>query len=366
MGFRFRRSIKIMNGVRLNMSKSGPSISFGPRGMRYTVNLYGKQTTSVGIPGTGMSYTTTHGGGRSRTYTANVSVAENQRFVRDTNNDLNMLRSIHKYCDTPVNWVIISNSTEPFDPKNGPRTTAAQSAYDNFKPGFFERILTSLGELHKERLYTAIDTARAADKEEYDAWYNLHELSKKVLDLDLEACKTVLREMHPCEGLRRYGFEIEICGGGNAYFLVNLFPQTDKILPEKVYSLTSTGRLREAAISKSAYNQLKRDYICSGALRAARDIFALLPVDKVMVDVKENVLDTTDGHNKTWTILSVNYTRAKVESFDFENVIPYDALENFAHRVSFLKTVGFRPIDELEITTDDEIGEKLNNEAGEV
>lgn len=58
MGFRFRRSIKILPGVRLNFSKSGVSTSIGVPGA--TVNLSKKGTrTTVGVPGTGVSYTET-------------------------------------------------------------------------------------------------------------------------------------------------------------------------------------------------------------------------------------------------------------------------------------------------------------------
>jgi hypothetical protein len=55
MGFRFRRSIKLAPGIRLNVSKSGVSASIGRRGA--TVNISEKGTrATVGIPGTGISY----------------------------------------------------------------------------------------------------------------------------------------------------------------------------------------------------------------------------------------------------------------------------------------------------------------------
>jgi Protein of unknown function (DUF4236)/Bacterial SH3 domain len=57
--FRFRRSIKIAPGVRWNIGKKGSSLSFGGRGFTYTVGPQGSRTT-VGIPGTGMSYTQVH------------------------------------------------------------------------------------------------------------------------------------------------------------------------------------------------------------------------------------------------------------------------------------------------------------------
>lgn len=57
MGFRFRKTVSIVPGlVRLNLSKSGASVSVGPRGLKYTVGPKGRRTT-VGLPGSGLSYT---------------------------------------------------------------------------------------------------------------------------------------------------------------------------------------------------------------------------------------------------------------------------------------------------------------------
>jgi predicted negative regulator of RcsB-dependent stress response len=58
MGFRFRKSVKIMPGLRLNFSKSGVGLSAGVRGARVSINSRGRMTRSVGIPGTGIGYVT--------------------------------------------------------------------------------------------------------------------------------------------------------------------------------------------------------------------------------------------------------------------------------------------------------------------
>jgi hypothetical protein len=65
MGLRFRRSFELFPGVRLNVSKSGVSATFGVPGANLNVGRGGLRTT-VGIPGSGLSYTQHHGvsGGR--------------------------------------------------------------------------------------------------------------------------------------------------------------------------------------------------------------------------------------------------------------------------------------------------------------
>lgn len=63
MGFRFRKSFKIAPGVKLNLNKKSAGITFGGKGAHFTMNTKGKNTTSVGVPGTGLYYTSTSGGG---------------------------------------------------------------------------------------------------------------------------------------------------------------------------------------------------------------------------------------------------------------------------------------------------------------
>ena len=48
MGFRFWRRIKIAPGLTFNLSKSGGSVSFGPRGAKFTVGSSGRQGVHVG------------------------------------------------------------------------------------------------------------------------------------------------------------------------------------------------------------------------------------------------------------------------------------------------------------------------------
>lgn len=55
MGLRFRRRVRLEKGIWMNVSKSGTSLSVGGHGE--TVNFSKKgATTTVGIPGTGISY----------------------------------------------------------------------------------------------------------------------------------------------------------------------------------------------------------------------------------------------------------------------------------------------------------------------
>lgn len=67
MGVRFRRSIKIAPGIRLNFNKKSFGLTMGVKGAHVTVNSKGRKTASVGIPGTGLSYTTSTSTSKKRT-----------------------------------------------------------------------------------------------------------------------------------------------------------------------------------------------------------------------------------------------------------------------------------------------------------
>lgn len=73
MGLRFRKSMKIAPGVRVNFGKKSTSVSFGGKGARYTVSSSGRKTASVGIPGTGLSYVESVGGNKTRKDTSDKS-----------------------------------------------------------------------------------------------------------------------------------------------------------------------------------------------------------------------------------------------------------------------------------------------------
>ncbi len=103
MGIRFRKSVKICKGMKINFSKSGPSMSFGGRGHKLTVGGRGVRST-FGIPGTGLSYSTKIGGHHksrstsrrrttSRAKTNTVAIPKQVQLKMDQNGKVEILDS---------------------------------------------------------------------------------------------------------------------------------------------------------------------------------------------------------------------------------------------------------------------------------
>lgn len=55
MGWSFRKT-NSFGPLRITFSKSGVSFSLGAKGVRTRIDSHGKRTTTVSIPGTGISY----------------------------------------------------------------------------------------------------------------------------------------------------------------------------------------------------------------------------------------------------------------------------------------------------------------------
>lgn len=59
MGFKFRKTVRLFPGVKLNFSRSGVSTTLGVNGASVNVKPGRKSRATVGMPGTGISYSET-------------------------------------------------------------------------------------------------------------------------------------------------------------------------------------------------------------------------------------------------------------------------------------------------------------------
>jgi|GEM_PF-3697800 len=99
MGFHIRKSIKLSKHLKLNLNKSGVSLSGGVKGARVSLNSKGVVRKSVGLPGTGIYYTDQHkiSGGKSKSRmnsitNSNVIQTATATAPRKTLKKINLIR----------------------------------------------------------------------------------------------------------------------------------------------------------------------------------------------------------------------------------------------------------------------------------
>ena len=359
MGLNFRKSFKIAPGVRVNVGKKGVGISVGGNGLRYSVNSSGRRTSTVGIPGSGLYYTTSSGSKSYKTPAYQkrhelVQIQKEQQKMQELEyarlqvdlyeNRLDQIRSIHHECDNPVDWGEVFHHSPPFEiGQEGPNTMAARQIQQAYRPGFFDRLLNK-NNSKMQQLYEEIEKAKILDQEMLKEWTYMHNIAGRMLNRDIEAYFEVIQEFNPLEDLVGMGSGFEFGTDDPNVIHVSFDINVQNVVPQKALSLTKTGKLSEKTLTKSMYYDIYQDYVCSCALRIAKDMFALLPVAFVYVHAYEDRLNSATGYQEKIAILSVNYDKVRLNRLNITNLDPSDALTNFNYQMKFKKTQGFEAV----------------------
>jgi len=139
VGIRVRKSIKIAPGVNLNLGKKSAGISFGTKGARYSINSSGRKTATVGIPGTGISYSASsrkkhsNAQAKKKQLERELAKAEKEKqkqlelehakaAVEEYEAKIDAITTIHRSCADVIPWGSIVKTTAPFElGEQGPR-----------------------------------------------------------------------------------------------------------------------------------------------------------------------------------------------------------------------------------------------------
>ena len=293
MGLRFRKSVSLFPGVRLNFSKSGMSVSSGVPGFRKTINTKGQVTTTVGIPGTGLYYVDTKKPGsnqslRSRNTRTQPAITQQQSTtayaplteaqtsydrapVNDTpptktkQVDANTLKSIHKTADDTIDWTEILVSP-----------TAPDESYNQ------------------------------------QMWDYYYSVAPDVLNGDIDTYLRLIYEVNPLDDLLDYGTNFE-------------FGTDDPSKIEVEYTINTDVLTRaKQTMTHQDYFDLLQDFVCSLSIRIARDMFALLPISHTFIYA------LLDGQN----ILTVDFDRTRLSKTKFGFIEPFKIIQQFNHSLS--------------------------------
>ncbi len=96
---------------------------------------------------------------------------------------------------------------------------------------------------------------------------------------------------------------------------------------------------------KGEFYELYQDYVCSCVLRVAREVFSLLPIDRVLIHAVDDLLNGSTGHVQEQTILSTLVMKEAFLKLNLEHIDPSSAMKNFIHNMDFKKSSGFSPVE---------------------
>lgn len=334
MGLRFRKSVKICDGLRLNFGKTGASVTFGSGPFKKTYNTNGNVTTTVGIPGTGIYWTETERrGSRNNRRTSTMQQAE--QSLQSQQRDYQVAAAVEDYfiqADAAENndVVVASESRTPvIVSKTINIVPHSQSISQVNVTDSNEKKELSAEDIRRIYLYedapvdwTEIIAGATADDLLMDQSVHTYcaRMAPRILSGDVDAYLEVIEKMCPVDDLALYIGDYEFGTDQSSYIEVEFVAR-----PEMVFRDSTTDVLLE-------------EFISAVAIRVARDLFALLPVTKVLVHVEIN------GN----TVLSVIFTRKQLCSINFRNNSANAIVKQFSCQISS-NYYGAEDIDRMQI-----------------
>lgn len=339
MGMRFRKSFKVAPGVRMNVGKKDISTSIGGKGLRGNSSSRGVSVSSS-LPGAGISYNKRLSSRTKRPQRTNYErlqreqekqeeIEQAKREVERFEAHLDMLVSVHEEVNDPIDWHELLESSPSFVyGTDGPYVIEAQEQIEQYKPTLRDRIFNRT-DARKRILTTAVETAKENDEQLYTDWRDSVRLSESVLEGDRAPWNEVIETSNPFEDINDLGSSVQVKFSPTAPSVeVNLNIRNKEVVPTKNLTLTKTGKLSQRNMAKGKYFQLYQDYVCSCALRIAREFFTLLPIEETVVHVYDDApADETTDYG---CILSVRITREDIEQTHFANVDCSDTIETFS------------------------------------
>jgi hypothetical protein len=265
-----------------------------------------------------------------------LSELEQARFEVETfENRIEVLLSVHKERGKSWDWLGILASLKPPEPQ---RYTSNEIRA--------KQTLAVLPVDRKEADQAMVEQAQATDERDFrDAleshsnevadWKHLRHLARRVLDGEPRAYTEALAECSAFGEIAELGSSIHVTVHGPKLLECVVSVNGQQVIPGQVKTLTATGKLSVKAMAKGRFQEIYADYLCGCAFRVAREVFAVLPVDLLLVTASADSVDPKTGQEAQKPVLSVVFPRSKISELNFDRLDPSDAIAQFQHRAKF-------------------------------
>lgn len=389
MGLRFRRSVKLAPGIRMNFSGSGVSWTLGPRGASVGIGKRGTYLNS-GIPGTGLyareriGKSPTGNSSRASSY-SNMSItigvtddgtvyfrdaegnplAENlintakkqqggvirdliQKKCAEINAQIQALGEIH--ADTPN-----PNVKPLYQPQEYPESPPAKPVPK--KPGLMGALFKSKRERinienqERERQFVEdLEKWRTAKQQFDEAEERRKDMIERGIYSNVEMMETFLEEnLHGIVWPRETIVSTEILDNGKKVFIDVDLPELED-MPSKMASVPQRGyKLSVKEMSATQIQRLYMRHVHGIGFRIIGETFSALPnAQEVVLSAYSQRPDRSTGHVTNEYLYSVQVNRGSWSSINFDNLQNLDVVEALARfdlKRNMTKTGGFKPIE---------------------
>jgi hypothetical protein len=280
--------------------------------------------------------------------------------VEKYENHIEVLQSVHKDCTPPVDWQGISSSPQPEEAQDTHSSEqSAQLTYDKFRPTLLHKVFKKEEQM-RLGLSLKIEKAKEEDQnrnqskhDEYlvklTDWRDSVAMAQRILSHDTAAYKEAIEEMNPFKEIATLGSEVALNFPSGNQIEVAIHVHDEKVIPKDQMTLLKSGKLSVKPLPVSRFYEIYQDHVCSVILRIGRELFALLPVEDVVLNATSILLNTATGKMEKSIIVSALFKQETMANLNFESLDPSDSLQNFLHNMDFKKSRGFLAVDPVSL-----------------
>ncbi|MCH2275196.1 hypothetical protein [Thalassospira sp.] len=269
------------------------------------------------------------------------------------------ITSLHKrVCVKPIDWSGLKKQSKPIPPvRTSENEEKARLKLESFRPNLFHRLF-GLEKKRRENLEKNVQTGRQRDQDNLLADQKDFEKALAKYEKDLDHAKklevgdaktmaSIIKNYGKFSDIEHIGTNLSFRFEDGGKVFVDLNVHGEEIVPDEKYSLRQSGALSAKKMPKGEFNLLYQDYVCSAMIRVAREVLNLIPVTGVVVNATDQLLNPATGHLEKQNIASVYFVGATLTKLNLQSIDPSDAMTNFLHKMSFKKTTGFQPVEEV-------------------
>lgn len=274
-------------------------------------------------------------------------------------NFIDLITSVHRDCGEVWDWRRVTNVPPPAKPEYSSQLETTQRQREaQRRPGFWDRV-TGQSEARAKASEQAIQQAKAADQarnqattREYETkleeWQELQRMARGVLAGQATAFKEVLEEVKPFEEIKEIGRNVQM-HFTSRYVEVSLRLHGSELVPREIKTLLKAGTVSKKPASATFLHQTYQKHVCGCALRAASELFAVLPLEKVLVHGIVEMLNPQTGNQEPRVILSVLIPQSTFATLNLDKVDPAECMRSFVHHMAFAKLKGFTPVTQISL-----------------
>jgi len=266
------------------------------------------------------------------------------------NSYIDSLLYIHKESSAAVDWEQFTEQAEPKLPvRLSLNQDIAEKEHEAYEPTVLDKMLGQSKKKKKDLIKNAEQARRYDDliynaalrefRNEHQDWVKGQLIGKGIREGDPVAFQQAIEFFNPLYPLIQLGAKLHF-ESLNDTMIVHLHLCPEQIIPDYLVSQTASGKLLKTKMPEFKFNEICHHHVSACALRTGREIFALLPVKTVFVNIYSYVPAKAEANEKR-VILSVKFTRTELLELDFMTAGAADYLAHFTHNIDFSLVTGF-------------------------